>query len=156
MRGSKIRKNYKLHYHDFFIYWINYDINCSFIDAYVGQRRFLFRYQMKAVLYSSMEPGIQTGSVIAIKEPDYKFEKNDVITFIMKEEKIVTHRIDQVRNDDKSYVTKGDANDAADMEPVKQDSIIGICVYFYNFKEWFNFIVDTTGYRAYSLLYFPD
>src|SRR5699024_5161336 len=72
----------------------------------------LFGYKVKTVLSGSMEPGIQTGSIIAIKEPEpnYTFEKNDVITFITEEEKIITHRIDEVRKDDGSYVTKGDAN----------------------------------------------
>lgn len=88
----------------------------------------LIGYKVKTVLSGSMEPGIQTGSIIAIKEPEpnYTFEKNDVITFITEEEKIITHRIDEVRKDDGSYVTKGDANDAADLEPVRQENIIGI------------------------------
>jgi len=93
-----------------------------------GEDVSLFGYKVKTVLSGSMEPGIQTGSIIAIKEPEpnYTFEKNDVITFITEEEKIITHRIDEVRKDDGSYVTKGDANDAADLEPVRQENIIGI------------------------------
>jgi len=93
-----------------------------------GEDVSLIGYKVKTVLSGSMEPGIQTGSIIAIKEPEpnYTFEKNDVITFITEEEKIITHRIDEVRKDDGSYVTKGDANDAADLEPVRQENIIGI------------------------------
>src|SRR5699024_1778085 len=88
----------------------------------------LIGYQVKTVLSGSMEPGMQTGSTSAIKtpEPSYPVKKNDVITFITEEEKIRTHRIDEVRKDDGSYVTKGDANDAADLEPVRQENIIGI------------------------------
>ncbi|HLQ97621.1 MAG TPA: signal peptidase I [Candidatus Dormibacteraeota bacterium] len=93
-----------------------------------GEDVSLFGYKMKTVLSGSMEPGIQTGSIIAIKEPEpnYTFEKNDVITFITDEEKLITHRIDKVRNDNKSYVTKGDANDAVDLEPVRRENIIGV------------------------------
>lgn len=128
MRGSKIRKTINYIVMTFLYTGLIMILIVVLSMRMSGKDVFLFGYQMKAVLSGSMEPGIQTGSVIAIKEPepDYKFEKNGVITFITKEEKIVTHRIDQVRNDDGSYVTKGDANDAADMEPVKQDSIIGI------------------------------
>src|SRR5699024_3504959 len=93
-----------------------------------GEDVSLIGYKVKTVLSGSMEPGIQMGLIISIKETEknYTFEKNDVITFITEEEKIITHRIDEVRKDDGSYVTKGDANDAADLEPVRQENIIGI------------------------------
>lgn len=87
-----------------------------------------FGYQIKSVLSGSMEPAIQTGSVISIKETgaDHHFAKDDVITFITDDDMIVTHRINQVQNDGKSYITKGDANDAVDLEPVRQENIIGM------------------------------
>src|SRR5699024_12757946 len=84
--------------------------------------------KVKTVLSGAVEHGIQMRSNIAIKksETNYTIEKNGVINFITEEEKIITHRIDEVRKDDGSYVTKGDANDAADLEPVRQENIIGI------------------------------
>src|SRR5699024_1100079 len=93
-----------------------------------GEDVSLIGYKVKTVLSGSLEPGIQTGSIIAIKapEPNYTFEKNDVITFITEEEKIITHQIDEVRTDDGYYVTKGDANDDADLEQVREENIIGI------------------------------
>src|SRR5699024_2902564 len=93
-----------------------------------GEDVSLIGYKVKTVLSGSMEPGIQTGSMIAIKEPEpnYTFEKNDVITVIAEEKKIITHRIDEVRKDDGYDVTEGDANDAADLEPVRQENVIGI------------------------------
>lgn len=88
----------------------------------------LFGYQLKTVLSGSMEPDIPTGSVIAMKEtqPNYQYKTNEIITFRTNEEKIVTHRIEQVQEDNKSYITKGDANDAADLEPVRQENIVGV------------------------------
>src|SRR5699024_8268136 len=93
-----------------------------------GEDISLIGYKVKTVLSGSLEPGIKKRSIIAIEEtePNYTFEKNDVITYINEEEKIITHRIDEVRKDDGSYVTKGDDNDAADLEPVRQENIIGI------------------------------
>lgn len=92
-----------------------------------GGEASLFGYQVKSVLSGSMEPDIQTGSIIAVKEtgPDYHFKENDVITFKTDEDMIVTHRINQVKDEGKSYITKGDANDAADLEPALQENIIG-------------------------------
>ena len=87
----------------------------------------LFGYQIKSVLSGSMEPGIQTGSIIAVKETDttHHFEKGDVITFLTDEGMVVTHRIEQVKDDGQTYITKGDANDGADLDPVMQENIIG-------------------------------
>lgn len=93
-----------------------------------GGEASLFGYQIKSVLSGSMEPNIQTGSIITLKETDnnHHFKKNDVITFKTTDNMIVTHRINQVQADGQSYITKGDANDATDIEPVKQENIIGM------------------------------
>src|SRR5699024_12447835 len=90
-----------------------------------GEDVSLIGYKVKTLLCGSMEPGIQTGSIIAIKEPEprYTFEKNDVITFITEEEKIITHRIDEGRKDERYYVTKGDANDDEDKKLASKQNI---------------------------------
>ncbi|MGY0692506.1 signal peptidase I SipW [Virgibacillus sp. FSP13] len=87
----------------------------------------LFGYQLKAVLSGSMEPEIKTGSIIAIKTTDdvIDFHKNDVITFRTDEGILVTHRIVGMSEDGEKYITKGDANDGADMEPVSPENIVG-------------------------------
>ena len=45
-----------------------------------------------------MEPGIQTGSIIAVKPGGdvTAFQENDVITFMDEEERLITHRITEV------------------------------------------------------------
>ncbi|MDX8362108.1 MULTISPECIES: signal peptidase I SipW [Bacillaceae] len=88
-----------------------------------------FGYQIKTVLSGSMEPGIKTGSIIAIN-PDgdmTRFKEDDVIIFKDSEEKLITHRIIEVRNINEQvmYITKGDNNDAADREPVLSDNVVG-------------------------------
>lgn len=93
-----------------------------------GGEASVFGYQIKSVLSGSMEPDIQTGSIIAVKETDdtHQFKKGDIITFRADEGIIVTHRIEQVKASGQTYITKGDANDAADMEPVIKENIIGM------------------------------
>jgi signal peptidase len=97
----------------------------------------LFGYQLKTVLSGSMEPKIQTGSVIAIKLVDNPshFEKGDVITFKTKDHLLVTHRIYKVKG--QQYVTKGDNNNAPDPDPVLADHIVG---------EYTGFTVLYAGY----------
>lgn len=101
----------------------------------------LMGYQLKTVLSGSMEPGIQTGSIIAIKPGGEmtRFQKGDVITFKESEAKLITHRVMEVKGtgDNTQYITKGDNNDAADLEPVLAANVVG---------EYKGFTIPYIGY----------
>lgn len=111
-----------------------------------GEPQF-FGYQLKTVLSGSMEPGIQTGSIIAVKAAEDKnaFQKDDVITFLAEEDMLITHRITEVvkSGDSVLYRTKGDNNNAEDMDPVLSDNVVakytGFTLpyvgYFINFSQ---------------------
>ena len=85
-------------------------------------------YKTLVVLSGSMEPKIKMGSVVAVKPMD-DYKVGDVVTFgeMSKTKTPTTHRIYEIREDggQKSFITKGDANNAPDQKPVKQDEIIG-------------------------------
>ncbi|WP_239587617.1 signal peptidase I SipW [Bacillus pakistanensis] len=87
----------------------------------------VFGYQFKTVLSGSMEPSIQTGSVIAVKtvEENKRFQKGDIITFINEDDLLITHRVIEVKSNESriSYITKGDNNDGADREPVLPQNV---------------------------------
>jgi signal peptidase I len=101
----------------------------------------IFGKQIKTVLSGSMEPGIQTGSIIAVKPGGdmTRFKKGDVITFKQEENMLVTHRIAEVikSGDHVMYKTKGDNNDAADLEPVLSENVVG---------EYTGFTIPYLGY----------
>ena len=84
-----------------------------------------FGYQLKTVLSGSMEPGIKTGSIISIKPGGDMtgFKKDDIITFNTEEDILVTHRIVHVKGEE--YITKGDSNNAVDLNSVRSENIIG-------------------------------
>ncbi|GGE77475.1 signal peptidase I SipW [Priestia taiwanensis] len=87
-------------------------------------------YQLKTVLSGSMEPTFQTGSIIAIKPTEdggKSYKKDDVIIFKEADNKIVTHRVVEVKGEGNnlSYVTKGDNNDGPDTNPVLAQNVIG-------------------------------
>jgi signal peptidase I len=91
----------------------------------------LLGYQVKAVLSGSMEPSIQTGSIIAIKpttSPD-KYKKGDVITYksIDNPNVLITHRIVEAQRIDSQihYTTKGDNNDGNDNKPIPSSNVVG-------------------------------
>lgn len=89
-------------------------------------------YQLKTVLSGSMEPGIQTGSIIAVKpiegEERNNLTKGDVITFMESEDKLVTHRIIDIQTSGENvmYTTKGDNNNAPDSNPVLAENVVAV------------------------------
>lgn len=101
--------------------------------ALVGVR--LFGFQVFSVLSGSMEPLYHVGSLIYVKEVDYhELKSGDVITFMLDEDLVATHRIVDVfpDQDDPSvlrYQTKGDANEAADGTLVHYKNVIGTPVF---------------------------
>lgn len=99
----------------------------------VGAR--LVGLQVFTVLSGSMEPTYHTGSLIYVKKVDYtKLAAQDVITFMLDENTVATHRIVEVVPDDEDasvlrYRTKGDANDAEDGSLVHYKNVIGTPVF---------------------------
>lgn len=78
-----------------------------------------------------MEPTYHVGSLIYVKDVDYKELKvGDPITYMLNEKTVVTHRIIEVLVDEKDpntirFFTKGDANSAPDGSSVHYKNIIG-------------------------------
>lgn len=101
--------------------------------ALVGVR--LAGLKVYVVLSGSMEPRYHTGSIIYVKSVDYtKLKPGDVITFMLDEDTVATHRIVKVIPDEKDasvlrYQTKGDANKAPDGGLVYYRNVIGSPVF---------------------------
>ncbi|CBH20687.1 type I signal peptidase [Acetoanaerobium sticklandii] len=86
-------------------------------------------YRLYVVQSGSMEPDIHTGSLVISKRVSPEnLAIGDVVTFKSKDDSttLVTHRIEQIskENGELSFITKGDANDVIDLEPVKPENII--------------------------------
>ena len=75
----------------------------------------------------SMTPEYPVGTLLIDKETDPSLiEQGDVVTFIMNEEgMLVTHRVVSIDRTDKTFTTKGDANNVEDPEPVMWGNVIG-------------------------------
>ncbi|MGE6754635.1 signal peptidase I SipW [Rossellomorea sp. NPDC071047] len=105
-----------------------------------GEPQFM-GYQIKTVLSGSMEPDIQTGSIIAVKPGGdmTRFKEGDVITFKEKENILITHRVLEVMKSGEHvmYKTKGDNNDAPDLEPVLSENVVA---------EYKGFTIPYIGY----------
>lgn len=85
-------------------------------------------YKPFIVLSGSMEPTIMTGDLVLTKEiPAETIAKDDIITFKIDKDTVVTHRVTEVVNDDGvlSFLTKGDANIGSDASEVKPENLEG-------------------------------
>ncbi len=127
--------------------------------------------QVFSVLSGSMEPNYHTGSLIYVKSVDYtRLTSGDVITFLLDEDTVATHRIVGVVPDEEDpavlrYRTKGDANDAEDGSLVHYKNVIGTPVFTIPYLGYAaNFIQNPPGsYIAISagavlliLVFLPD
>lgn len=87
------------------------------------------------VLSGSMEPTYHTGSLIYDKKVDpFTLKEGDVITFMVSEDTLATHRIVGVVPDEDEpgtirFRTKGDANEAEDGSLVHYKNVIGTPVF---------------------------
>lgn len=99
----------------------------------VGAR--LIGLQVFTVLSGSMEPTYHVGSLIYVKNVDpFELESGDVITFMLDEDTVATHRIVEVVPDETDstvvrFKTKGDANEAEDGSLVHYKNVIGSPVF---------------------------
>lgn len=112
-----------------------------------------------SVLSGSMEPTYHVGSVIYVKSVDYtELKEGDVITFLLDEDTVATHRIVDVVPDEEDasvirYRTKGDANVSEDGSPVHYKNVIGTPVFTIPLLGYvFNYIQNPPGiYVAISI-----
>ena len=99
----------------------------------VGAR--VFGLQVFTVLSGSMEPTYHTGSLIYVKKVDpYTIQSGQVITFLLDEDTIATHRVVAVVPDEEDasvirFRTKGDANASEDGGLVHYKNVIGTPVF---------------------------
>ena len=135
----------------------------------VGAR--LVGLQVFTVLSGSMEPTYHVGSLIYVKEVDpFTLREGDVITFLLDEETVATHRVVGVVPDEEDstvvrFRTKGDANQAEDGSLVHYKNVIGTPVFTIPYLGYIaNYIQNPPGtYIAISagailllLVFIPD
>ena len=101
--------------------------------ALVGVR--LIGLRPMYILSGSMEPTYPTGALIYVKEVDTaQLQAGDVITFMLNEDTVATHRIVEVVPDETDpsvlrFRTKGDANAVEDGGLVHYKNVIGSPVF---------------------------
>ena len=104
------------------------------------------------VLSGSMEPTYHTGSLIYVRDVEpADIEPGQVITFMLDEDTVATHRVVEVVPDAEDptvlrYRTKGDANDAEDGGLVHYKNVLGTPVFTVPYMGYFaNYIQNPPG-----------
>ena len=85
-------------------------------------------YQLYTVISGSMEPEIPVGSLVYIKGMEPKdVQVKDVIAYYGGQDSnaIITHRVMENRVIMGEFITKGDANQTEDMNPIEYEYFIG-------------------------------
>ena len=98
-------------------------INLYLIWAQLSDKNSLpkiFGFSQVIVISGSMQPAMEAGDLIIIKE-QARYEKNDIVTY-HKDQNLITHRIVDVNQSE--AVTKGDANNVSD-DPISLSDIEG-------------------------------
>ena len=90
----------------------------------------VFGFRFYNVLTPSMTPTIPVGSMVLVKRVEpVELREGDIVTYStsLSGSVVVTHRINQVilSEDGLTFITKGDANQVEDINPISASQIIG-------------------------------
>ena len=103
----------------------------------------LIGYTPYAILSESMTPAYKVGDLVYVKQAKTEnIQPGDVVTFVADENlTVVTHRLVENNPQNESMITKGDANDSVDVNPVLYENVIGVVV----------FSISKLGYISYYI-----
>ncbi len=85
----------------------------------------LMGYEIYTVVSGSMEPTLPVDSLVYVEPADpAEIQPGEIVAF-WRDGTVVTHRVVENRREENSLVTRGDANDMEDMDPVSYLNLIG-------------------------------
>ncbi len=106
----------------------------------------LFPWYPSVILSGSMEPLFKKGDVVLIQKisSTQEVKVGDIIQFRQGSVRI-THRVIQIKetNGTKVYITKGDANNAPDADPVSPQQVVGRVVRVVPKMGWAALVIKT-------------
>jgi len=87
---------------------------------------FAFGIKLYGVQTGSMEPTCSIGTLVVVQPVDFDdIHEQDIITFTVAENTIVTHRVISIDREKQLLETKGDNNAVADSSPVSYGNVVG-------------------------------
>ncbi len=106
----------------------------------------VFSVYPRVIVSGSMVPEINIGDVIIVKEAEgEQMEVGDVILYQLADVKVAHRIIEKMENNGQiTFVTKGDANEAADAEAVYPQQVLGEIVYVVPKAGWVSIALRKT------------
>lgn len=102
-------------------------------------------YNFFAVQTGSMAEVYPIGSIIIVKPSDFNdIQINNVISYYINENTIVTHRVISIDIENKSFTTKGDENNSPDSSSVYYDNVIGKPIFCIKYLGYLYLLIHTT------------
>ena len=92
----------------------------------------LFGIHIFGVLTGSMEPEYPVGCAVYVKEIDFEeIKTGDPITYRLGTDTdlVATHRVVEIDSEQQAFITKGDANQSADVDAVSYSQVVGKVVF---------------------------
>lgn len=104
--------------------WVILAVIVLTVIVFAGFR--IFGYVPYTVLSDSMSPQFSAGDLIYIKSAEFKeIQTGDIITYKADgTDVIITHRVVEIDTENKSFITKGDANENND-KAVNYNNVLG-------------------------------
>ena len=118
------------------IFFAIYILVSNILQTINGQTLSFFGIKSFIVLSGSMEPTINVGDLIFVKDTK-NIKEQDIISFQV-ENAVITHRVIEITKNN-TYITKGDANNIEDTEEIAKDKIQG--KYFFKIGKIGNIIL---------------
>lgn len=110
-------------------------------------------HEVYNVVSGSMEPEIPVGSLIYVEPVVLEtVEEGDVIAFHGMDS-VIAHRVVRNRVGEGDFITKGDANEENDMNPVKYASVVGKMTHHYPIVGGLLEVYTTNIGKAYALCF---
>lgn len=86
----------------------------------------LMGFKLYCIQTGSMEPEYPVGSMIVVEHVDFEqLKEKDVITYVVNDNTVVTHRVVSIDTENQMLMTKGDNNNIGDGSPVAYKNVIG-------------------------------
>ena len=126
----------------------------SYLIYFILQIALNTQTPMVVVVSGSMEPNIHKGDLLFLKgENPEKIEIGDVIVYDARDlwegapEDPIVHRVIHIDEKDGElfFITKGDANENKDEEPVPEDHVLGVVVGRIPYIGWIKIILTDYG-----------
>ncbi|MDO5710063.1 MAG: signal peptidase I, partial [Coriobacteriales bacterium] len=86
----------------------------------------LLGYEVFEVISGSMEPDIPVGSAIYVRAVDATDVQVDEVIAFHDADAVIAHRVVENRTSQSEFVTKGDANNTEDSDPISYEALIGV------------------------------